>query len=185
MTALVVLLLQADLEAPAEFKVKLETSKGDIELRVVRAWAPRGADRFYTLVKAGYYDDVRFYRVVPKFVAQFGLSGDPKVTAKWRESKILDDPVVKKNVRGTLSFAKGEPNARTTNVFINLKDATSLDRSGFAPFAEVTAGMEVVDALHAGYGNSPSQKRIVEEGNAYLDKDFKDLDRIKTARLAE
>ena len=89
-------------------------------------------------MKAGYYDDVRFYRVVPKFVAQFGLNGDPKVTAKWRESRILDDPVLKKNVRGTLAFAKGEPNARTTNVFFNLKDATSLDRSGFAPFAEVT-----------------------------------------------
>ena len=181
MIALLALLLQA----PAEFKVKLETSKGDIVLRVVRAWAPRGADRFHELVKAGYYDDIRFYRVVPKFVAQFGLNGDPKVTAKWRESKIPDDPVVKQNVRGTVVFAKGEPNSRTTNVFINLKDATSLDRSGFAPFAEVIEGMEVVDALHSGYGNSPSQKRIVEEGNAYLDKDFKNLDRLKSAKVVE
>ena len=171
--------------------MRLETSKGDILLRVVRAWAPRGADRFHALVQAGYYDDVRFYRVLPKFVAQFGLNGDPEVTRKWRESKIPDDPVVKKNLRGTLVFAKGEPNSRTTNVFFNLKDSAALDRSGFAPFAEVVEGMEVVDALHAGYGDGPpkgrgpSQERIVKEGNAYLDKEFKDLDRLRKAALVK
>lgn len=186
-----VLALLQDAKAPDEFRVRLETSQGAIVLRVVREWAPKGADRFHALVRSGYYDDTRFYRVLPKFIAQFGFNGDPKVSIKWRGEKIEDDPVKKKNVRGTLSFAKGEPNSRTTNVFINLKDSASLDSSGFAPFAEVVEGMEVADKLHAGYGDGPpkgrgpSQKRILEEGNAYLDKDFKNLDRITTAKNVE
>ncbi len=172
-------------EAPAEFKVKLETTKGEIVLRVVREWAPKGADRFHALVKAGAYDDTRFYRVLPRFIAQWGYSGDPKVTAKWRDAPIQDDPVKKKNLRGTLSFAKGGPDSRTLNVFINLKDNASLDNQGFAPFAEVIEGMDAADRLHSGYGNRPSQPKIVEQGNAYLDKEFKDLDRIKKATILE
>lgn len=174
-----------DKPAPAEFKVKLETTKGDLVLKVVRDWAPKGADRFHALVKGGLYDDTRFYRVVNKFVAQWGYHGDPKVSAKWIEAKIDDDPVKKKNVRGTLSFAKGGPHTRTVNVFLNLKDNDALDRQGFAPFAEVAEGMEVADKLHSGWGNTPQQKKILEQGNAYLDKDYKELDRIKTARVMD
>jgi len=174
-----------DKPAPAEFKVKLETTKGDIVLRVVRDWAPKGADRFHALVKGGLYDDTRFYRVVNKFVAQWGYHGDPKVSAKWLEAKIDDDPVKKKNVRGTVAFAKGGPNTRTVSVFLNLKDNDALDKQGFAPFAEVVEGMEIADKLHSGWGNTPQQKKILEQGNAYLDKEYKELDRIKTARVME
>src|SRR2546428_4547823 len=127
-------------EAPAEFKVKLETSKGDIVVKVTREWAPKGADRFYNLVKNGYYDDTRFYRVVAKFVAQWGFNGDPKISAKWREAKLEDDPVKKSNMRGTLTFAKSGPDTRTTQLFINLRDSEALDKQGFAPVAEVVQG---------------------------------------------
>jgi cyclophilin family peptidyl-prolyl cis-trans isomerase len=174
-----------DPAAPAEFKVRLETSKGDLVVRVVREWAPKGADRFHALVRAGVYDEARFYRVLPKFIAQWGFAADPKVTAKWRDAPIADDPVKKKNLRGTLSFAKGGPHTRTLNVFINLKDNASLDKDGFAPFAEVVEGMEIADQLHSGYGNRPQQPKIIEQGNAYLDKEYKDLDRIKKATVLE
>jgi peptidyl-prolyl cis-trans isomerase A (cyclophilin A) len=180
-----------NLTAPAEFKVKLETSKGDIVLKITRAWAPKGADRFYSLVKNGFYDECRFYRVLPKYVAQFGIHGDPAVSAKWREVPIDDDPVQQKNTRGRLTFAKSGPNTRTTNLFLNLKDSTSLDSQGFAPIGEVVEGLEIADLLHSGYGDGapkgrgPSQKRIYEEGNAWLKKDFKDLDYIKTAKIVD
>jgi peptidyl-prolyl cis-trans isomerase A (cyclophilin A) len=194
MRALVVLALLLpvqDAKAPAEFKVKLETSKGDIVLKITREWAPKGADRFYALVQSGYYDECRFYRVLPKYIAQVGIHGDPKISLKWHEAAIDDDPVKQKNTRGRVTFAKGGPNSRTTNIFINLKDSTSLDRDGFAPFAEVVDGMDVADQLHSGYGEGapkgrgPGQKKIYDEGNAYLLKDFKDLDYIKTARVLE
>jgi peptidyl-prolyl cis-trans isomerase A (cyclophilin A) len=172
-------------EAPALFKVKLETSKGDLVLRVTREWAPRGADRFFNLVKAGYFDDQRFYRVVAKFVAQWGYSGDAKISKAWRAAKIDDDPVRKKNARGTVTFAMGGPNSRTAQIFINLKDNDDLDKKGFAPFGEVIEGMEVADKLHSGWGNTPQQKKILEEGNAYLDREFKELDRIKSAKVLE
>ena len=180
-----------NLTAPAEFKVKLETSKGDIVLKVTRDWAPKGADRFFSLVKNGYYDECRFYRVLPKYIAQVGIHGDPKISKKWHEAPIDDDPVKQKNTRGRLTFARGGPNTRTTNVFINLRDSTSLDSQGFAPIGEVVEGMDVADQLHSGYGDGapkgrgPSQKRIYEEGNAWLQKDFKDLDFIKTAKVVE
>ena len=180
-----------NLTAPAEFKVKIETSKGDILLKVTRDWAPKGADRFYSLVKNGYYDDCRFYRVLPKYIAQVGIHGDPKISLKWHEALIDDDPVKQKNTRGRVTFAKGGPNTRTTNVFINLKDSTSLDSQGFAPFAEVIEGMDVADQLHSGYGEGapkgrgPGQKRIYDEGNTWLQKDFKDLDLIRTAKIVE
>jgi len=189
--ALALLLPAQDAKAPAEFKVKLETSKGDIVLMITREWAPKGADRFYSLVKNGYYDECRFYRVLPKYIAQVGIHGDPKISLKWHEAAIDDDPVKQKNTRGRVTFAKGGPNSRTTNIFINLKDSTSLDRDGFAPFAEVVDGMDVADQLHSGYGEGapkgrgPGQKKIYDEGNAYLLKEFKDLDYIKTARVLE
>ena len=180
-----------NLTAPAEFKVKLETSKGDIVLRITRDWSPKGADRFYSLVKNGFYDGCRFYRVLPKFVAQFGIPGDPRISGKWREAPIDDDPVKQKNARGRVTFAKSGPNTRTTNLFINLRDSASLDSQGFSPIGEIVEGLEVADQLHSGYGDGapkgrgPSQKRIYEEGNAWLEKDFKDLDYIKSAKLAE
>lgn len=180
-----------NLTAPAEFKARLETGKGDILVKVTREWSPRGADRFYSLVKNGYYDGCRFYRVLPKYIAQFGIHGTPAIAAKWHEAPIDDDPVKQKNTRGRLSFAKGGPNARTTNVFINLKDNSSLDSSGFSPLGEVIEGMDVADGLFSGYGEGapkgrgPSQKRLYEEGNAWLEKDFKDLDVIKSAKIVE
>jgi cyclophilin family peptidyl-prolyl cis-trans isomerase len=180
-----------NLTAPAEFKVKLETGKGDIVLKITRDWAPKGADRFFSLVKNGFYDDCRFYRVLPKYVAQFGIHGDPAVSAKWREAPIDDDPVKQKNTRGRLTFAKSGPNTRTANLFLNLRDSTSLDSQGFAPIGEVIEGMDVADQLHSGYGDGapkgrgPSQKRMYEEGNVWLKKDFKDLDYIKSAKIAE
>ena len=180
-----------NLTAPAEFRVKLETTKGDIVLKITRDWGPKGADRFYSLVKNGFYDECRFYRVLPKYIAQFGIHGDPAISGKWHEATLDDDPVKQKNTRGRLTFAKGGPNSRTTNLFLNLKDSTSLDSQGFAPIGEVVEGMEIADQLHSGYGDGapkgrgPSQKRIYEEGNAFLKKDFKDLDFIKSAKIAE
>lgn len=189
--ALVLLLPAQDPAAPAEFKVKLDTTKGDIVLKITREWAPKGADRFHALVKAGYYDDCRFYRVLPKYIAQFGINGTPATAAKWKELPIDDDPVKQKNLRGRLTFAKGGPNTRTTNLFFNLKDNTSLDSQGFAPVGEIVEGLELADQLFGGYGDGapkgrgPSQKRIYEDGNALLQKDFKDLDYIKTAKVME
>jgi peptidyl-prolyl cis-trans isomerase A (cyclophilin A) len=187
----VLLLPPQDAKAPAEFKVRLDTSKGDIVLKITRDWAPKGADRFHALVKAGYYDDCRFYRVLPKYIAQFGISGTPATAAKWKELPIDDDPVKQKNTRGRVTFARGGPNTRTTNLFINLKDSTSLDGDGFAPIGEVVEGMDIADQLFSGYGDGapkgkgPSQKKIYEQGNAWLQKDYKDLDYIKTAKVLE
>lgn len=188
---LALLLPSQDPKAPAEFKVKLETSKGDIILKITREWAPKGADRVHALVKSGTYDDCRFYRVMPKYIAQFGIHGTPTVSAKWKELPIDDDPVKQKNTRGRVTFAKGGPNTRTTNLFISLKDNTSLDADGFAPIGEVVEGMEIADQLYSGYGDGapkgrgPSQKKIYEQGNAWLAKDFKDLDFIKKAAVLE
>lgn len=187
--ALALLSLQ-DAKAPAEFKVKLETSKGDIVVKFVRDWAPHGVDRIHALVKAGYYDDCRFYRVMPKYIAQFGINGTPATASKWKELPIDDDPVKQKNTRGRITFAKGGPNTRTTNLFISLKDNTSLDADGFAPVGEVVEGMEIADQLFvtgdgAPKGRGPSQKKIYEQGNAWLQKDYKDLDFVKTAKVIE
>jgi peptidyl-prolyl cis-trans isomerase A (cyclophilin A) len=179
-------------QAPAEYKAKLTTTKGDIVIDVHRDWAPRGADRFYNMVRSGYLKDVSFYRVVPNFIVQFGAAADPKVEAAWNapNMQLRDDPVKQSNKRGTVTFAMGGPNTRTTEVFINLKDNASLDGMGFAPFGEVTEGMEVVDQLYSGYGDmkemggrGPSQPRVQREGKAYLDKSFPQLDSIKTATI--
>lgn len=173
-------------QAPAEFEAKFVTTKGDFVIKVTRDWAPLGADRFYNLVRNGFYDGAAFFRVLPDFVVQFGISAHPQVSAPWREARIPDDPVKASNRRGFVSFAKAGPNTRTTQVFINLTDTqrnTRLDEMGFPPFGEVTRGMEVVDSLHAGYGETPNQGRIQMEGRAYLEKDFPQLDSIKSATI--
>jgi peptidyl-prolyl cis-trans isomerase A (cyclophilin A) len=180
--------------APPQFKVILQTTKGDVTIDVTRDWSPRGADRFYSLVKDGFYDGARFFRVLrsPRpFMAQFGINGDPKVTAKWADANIKDDPVTQHNTRGMISFATSGSNTRSTQVFINYSDNSRLDASGFSPFAVVSSGMEVVDQLYADYGEGPpngpgpDQERIEKEGNSYLDNAFPKLDYIKTARIVE
>ena len=176
-------------KAPASFKVKFDTSKGAFVIQVNRDWAPNGADRFYNLVKNGFYDDTRFFRVISGFMVQFGINGDPKLSPVWRVARIPDDQVKQSNKRGNITFATSGPNSRTTQVFINFKDNAGLDGQGFAPFGQVVSGMDVVDKLHAGYGEGapngrgPEQGRIQGEGNAYLKKDFPQLDYIKKASI--
>jgi peptidyl-prolyl cis-trans isomerase A (cyclophilin A) len=177
--------------APASYKVKFDTSKGSFVLQVTRTWAPHGADRFYNLVKSGFFDNARFFRVISGFMAQFGVSGVPAVDARWRDASIDDDPVTQSNRRGFITFATSGPNSRTTQVFINYKDNTRLDGMGFSPFGRVVSGMEVVDALNAEYGDGPpegrgpNQGRLVREGNAYLAKEFARLDFIKKASITK
>jgi peptidyl-prolyl cis-trans isomerase A (cyclophilin A) len=175
--------------APERFRVRFETTKGPFVVEVQRAWAPRGADRFYNLVKAGFFDEITFFRVVPGFMVQFGIHGSPKVAAAWREAQIQDDPVKQSNKRGAITFATAGPNTRTTQIFINFKDNTFLDGQGFAPFGSVVEGMDVVDSLYSGYGEGaprgagPDQGRAQMEGNAYFRRDFPKLDSVKAARL--
>ncbi len=171
--------------APELFHVEFDTSKGRFTIEVTRAWAPRGADRFYELVKKGHYDGARFFRIVPGFVVQFGLKGDPATDRFWSRMYIPDDPVKQNNRRGRVAFAKAGPATRTTQVFINLRDNYGLDQMGFAPFGEVVKGMEVVDQLYKGYGEAPEQSRIIDEGNEYLQRNFPLLDYIRTARVLE
>lgn len=177
--------------APEEFTIRFSTSAGDFTAVVHRAWAPNGADRLYNLVQAGFYDGVRFFRVLDGFVAQFGIHGDPRVAAAWRSANISDDPVVESNTRGRLTYATGGPNTRTTQLFINYGDNSSLDGRGFSPVGEVVEGMEVVDRLYGGYGegvpsgNGPDQRRIQVEGNVYLESDFPELDYVIEARIIE
>jgi len=181
-------------KAPGGFKVRFQTSKGDFVVEVHRDWLPMGVDRFYNLVKAGYYDDTRFFRVIPGFMAQFGINGNPKVNQVWREAAIADEPVKKSNTRGRVSFAKrGLPNTRTTQLFINYANNSRLDPIGFGAFGEVVDGMNVVDALYGGYGEckaqdrpeafGPEQTRIQDEGNAYLVAGFPKLDYIVKATI--
>lgn len=178
-------------KAPDRFRVRFETTKGPFVVEVTRAWAPRGADRFYNLVKAGYYDDVAFFRVIAGFMVQFGIHGDPRVSAAWREARIQDDPVTQSNTRGMITYATAGPGTRTTQLFVNYKDNAFLDSQGFAPFGRVVEGMAVVDSLYAGYGEGapsgmgPHQGRAQTEGNAYLRGSFPKLDFVKTARLAK
>jgi peptidyl-prolyl cis-trans isomerase A (cyclophilin A) len=176
-------------QAPAAYKVRFETSKGAFVVQVDRAWAPKGADRFYNLVKNGFYDNVRFFRVVSGFMVQFGINGSPAVMAAWRDAQIPDDPVTQSNKRGMITFATSGPNSRTTQVFINFADNSRLDGMGFAPFGQIVSGMNVVDALNAEYGEGaprgrgPDQGRMQQEGNAYLAKDFQRLDLVKKATI--
>ncbi len=178
-----------DLPAPDSFVVRFATTRGDIDLKVHRDWAPRGADRIYGLVRHGYFDGARFFRAVPNFVVQFGIAAEPAATAAVRERRIPDDSVLRSNVRGTLSFASAGPNTRTSQLFFNLKDNQRLDRLGFAVLGQVVAGIEVMDSLYTGYGEGaprgqgPTQDRITKEGEAYLAKEFPRLDQIKRATI--
>jgi cyclophilin family peptidyl-prolyl cis-trans isomerase len=177
-------------KAPDTYKANFDTSKGAFVVEVHREWAPNGADRFYNLVKNGFYDDIRFFRVLDNFMAQFGINGDPAIQSVWRSASLRDDPPKQSNKRGFITFATAGPNTRTTQVFINYKDNSSLDSQGFTPFGQVTSGMDVVDKLYKDYGEGaprgrgPEQGRLQQEGNAYLTKDFPKLDYIKTATIA-
>lgn len=170
-------------QAPATFRVLFTTSKGPFTVEVHRDWAPKGADRFYELVKDGFFDGNRFFRVVPNFVVQWGIAGDPAVQAKWRDKTIPDDPVTQSNKTGTITFATSGADTRTTQLFINLKDNPSLDGQGFAPFGQVISGLNVVESLYAGYGEMPDQNQIQTQGNAYLNSQFPMLDYIETAKV--
>jgi cyclophilin family peptidyl-prolyl cis-trans isomerase len=176
-------------QAPASYKVKFDTTKGAVVIQVTRAWAPHGADRFYNLVKNGFYDNVRFFRVISGFMVQFGINGDPQLSARWRQAQIPDDPVTQSNARGMITFATAGPNTRTTQVFINFGNNANLDGMGFAPFGKVISGMNVVDAINAEYGEGaprgrgPDQSRLQTEGNAYLSRDFARMDYIKKATI--
>lgn len=178
-------------KAPERFRVRFETTKGDFVVEVTRAWAPRGADRFYNLVRAGFYDDVAFFRTISGFMVQFGIHGDPRVSAAWRAARIPDDPVKQSNARGTVTFAMAGPDTRTTQLFINFKDNAFLDSQGFPPFGRVVEGMSVVDSLYSGYGEGaprgmgPDQGRAQQEGNAYFRSSFPKLDYVRTARLVK
>lgn len=175
--------------APEQFDIEFQTSKGSFTTRAYREWSPNGVDRLHELVQSGYYNDVAFFRVLDGFVAQFGISGDPQTGAKWRQEQIADDEVVASNTTGRVTFAMAGPNTRTTQLFINLADNTRLDDMGFSPVAEVTEGMDVVNALHGGYGegaprgNGPDQGEIHQRGNEYLRESFPDLDYIIAARV--
>jgi len=175
---------------PEKFQVKLETTKGDVIIEVNSRWSPNGAQRIYTLVKEGFYDRTKFFRVLDGFMAQIGINGDPAVQSKWRDANIPDDPVVESNKRGFVTFAKSQsPNSRSTQIFINYGDNSQLDRDGFSPFGQVIEGMDVVESLYGEYGegypngSGPNQSRIQDEGNAYLERDFPKLDAIKTATI--
>jgi peptidyl-prolyl cis-trans isomerase A (cyclophilin A) len=178
-------------QAPATFKAKFTTTKGDFVVEVTRAWAPLGADRFYNLVKNHFFDGEAFFRVLPGFVAQFGLSPRPEVSRAWANATIKDDPVKQSNLTGYLTFATAGPNTRTTQLFISLADNRNLDSMGFAPFGKVVEGMEVVQQFYSGYGegapggSGPDQGRITNEGKPYLDKNFPKLDSIKVATIVE
>ena len=173
-------------QAPDTYKVKFETTRGDFTITVTRAWAPLGADRFYNLVKHHYYDNAAFFRVVPQFVVQFGISANPSVSAAWKHTDIKDDPVTQTNKRGAIVFATAGPNTRTTQVFVNLKDNGRLDGMGFAPFGVVDGnGMNVVEMMYEGYGDSagPDQNELEKQGDPYLKKGWPKLDYIKSASL--
>ena len=176
-------------QAPATYKARFDTSKGVFVVEVRRDWAPNGADRFYNLVKNGFYDNVRFFRVIRGFMVQFGINGDPKISSVWREARIRDDAVKQSNKRGYITFATAGPNTRTSQVFINFGDNAGLDQQGFTPFGQVVSGMDVVDALNSEYGEGaprgrgPDQGRLQQEGNAYLAKDFSRMDFVKKATI--
>ena len=177
-------------QAPAEYKVLFSTTRGDFMLTIHRAWAPLGADRFYNLVRHHFYDNATFFRVIPGFVVQFGISAYPAVNKVWKDARIKDDPVTQSNRRGYITYATSGPNSRTTQVFINFVDNKRLDSMGFAPFGEVDGqGMNVVEMMYEGYGEGapqgagPDQEQIQTKGKPYLDKGWPKLDHINTARL--
>ncbi len=175
--------------APDTFQARFRTNEGEFTVEVYREWAPRGADRFYNLVRNGFYDGARFFRVMDGFMVQFGLSGDPDVNRAWMNASIQDDPVMESNTPGTVSFAMRGEDSRTTQVFINYGDNANLDDMGFAPFGRVVEGMDVAESLHSGYGdvaprgNGPEVRELYTEGNAYLEREFPELDYIEEATV--
>ena len=175
--------------APDQYRARFRTSQGDFVLEVHRDWAPLGADRFYNLVSAGFFDDTRFFRVMDGFIVQFGIHGDPDVSAAWSWAEIQDDAVLEGNTPGRITFAIAGPNTRTTQVFINLGNNSNLDSMGFAPFGEVVEGMDVVQQIYGGYGDGPPRGRgpnqglLEDEGNAYLDREYPQLDSIIRAAI--
>jgi peptidyl-prolyl cis-trans isomerase A (cyclophilin A) len=177
--------------APDSYQVRLATTKGDILIGVTREWAPLAADRFYNLVKAGYYDGIAFHRVIEGFMAEFGIHGDPWVNAAWRQALMVDEPVRQSNTPGRVTFSTNTPNSRTVQVFINTDDNPNLDGQGFSPFGEVLEGMEVVEALYSDYGDGPPrgegvyQAMAIARGDEYLNEEFPLLDRIEAAVVVE
>lgn len=171
--------------APDSFRVAFATSRGPFTVEVTRALAPHGADRFYHLVSIGYFTNVRFFRVVPGFIVQFGLSGNPALNVEWASNTIPDDSVKEMNAKGTIVFATAGPNTRSNQFFINLADNHRLDAMGFAPFGRVVDGMAVVDSIYSGYGEAPDQSRITAEGDAYLSANFPKLDYITSAKIVD
>jgi peptidyl-prolyl cis-trans isomerase A (cyclophilin A) len=169
--------------APDTFKVHVNSTAGPFTVEVTRAWSPLGADRFYNLCKHHFFDGAAFFRVVPGFVVQFGLSAIPKVSQIWQDAKLKDDPVTQSNHRGTLTFATAGPNTRTTQLFINLGDNTGLDRQGFSPFGSVSEGMDVVDKIYSVDREKPDQGLITAQGKAYLDAKFPKLDKITATTI--
>ena len=176
-------------QAPPVYRVDFDTSKGPFVIEVHRDWAPNGADRFYNLVKNGFYDNARFFRVIEGFMVQFGVNGDPKISAVWRDARIKDDPARISNKRSFVTFATAGPNTRTTQVFISYGDNSNLDSQGFTPFGQVISGMKVLDSMYSGYGEGaprglgPDQSKLQAEGNAYLASKFGNLDYIKKATI--
>jgi peptidyl-prolyl cis-trans isomerase A (cyclophilin A) len=176
-------------KAPENFKVKFETTKGDFTLEVTRAWSPLGADRFYNLVKAGFFTDVAFFRVIEGFMVQFGIHGDPAISSAWKGARIKDDPVTQSNAKGYISYAMAGPNTRTTQLFINFGNNRNLDGMGFSPFGKVVEGMGVVESIYNGYGEGapsgmgPDQGLVQLQGNKYLKAEFPKMDYIKSAEL--
>ncbi len=168
--------------APASYKAKFTTTQGDFVVQVTRAWAPLGADRFYNLVRGKFFDGAAFFRVIPGFMAQFGINPNPKVTAVWSSQNLRDEPVKQSNKRGFITFAKTSmPNTRTTQVFINYGDNSRLDADGFAPFGEVIEGMDVAEKFYSGYGGNPDQGALSQLGKSWIDKNMPKVDLIKTA----
>ena len=171
--------------APDTFRVQFECTNGTFVVECTKAWAPIGVQRFYDLVREGFYDGASFFRVVPGFVVQFGLAADPKATAKWKAKELKDDPVKESNKEGTITFATRGPNTRTSQLFINLADNARLDGMGFSAFGKVIAGMDVVRKITAKYGEQPNQQLITMDGAEYLSKNFPEMDGIKKATIAQ
>ena len=178
--------------APAVFKARIQTSKGDFVIEAHRDWAPIGVDRFYNLVRAGFFDDSRFYRIRAGFITQFGLPGNPQITRVWKDRAMPDDPVQQSNKRGFVAYAMTGPDTRTTQLYINMADNSRLDAGGFAPIGRVVEGMAVVDSLYSGYDEDAGggmrggkQGKILQYGNAHLDKEFPKLDRLEKAFIME
>lgn len=173
-------------QAPDQYRVSFQTSAGDFQVDVNRTWAPIAADRFFNLVSNGFFADQRFFRVVRDRLVQFGLHGQPDISGRWYEAGLKDDPVQESNTLGTLSFASGgQPNSRTTQIFINLSDNADLDNAGLVPFGRIVEGLQTLSGIHDGYGEIPEQERILSEGNEYLQHNFPELDVIKQVRLAQ